>query len=110
VHNAKDALATYPFSISGPDPRVVEDGSLVKLDAATVLVLGKGYLIWVEVVEDRAMNDLIGLVAQYLHNGLRGEENISIGCKVWFRLALGSHAKFPASSMKALRLWGKKEA
>lgn len=51
VDHREAALATHPHTIPSPDTTVVEDGSFVQENAATVDGPSEGDLIWMEIVE-----------------------------------------------------------
>jgi hypothetical protein len=80
--DCENALTSNPSPSSASDPRIVENSCLIELHTTIMDLASERHLVWMEVVEARCPNDLIGTITQYIDDGFRSKLDVRIRGKV----------------------------
>lgn len=78
VNNRKDAFAAHPATVTRAKTCIVQNGSLVQQDAATMDGSRIGNFLWVKVFKGRPAMYLLWRVTKNFKDGIRGVKDVGI--------------------------------
>jgi hypothetical protein len=84
VDDGEAALATDPVALAILDAAVRQYGSLVEPYASIMELLCNRYLIGMEKIPDRTVDNLVGSMAENVNNGVGCIENVGMVGQVWW--------------------------